>query len=408
MQILIIDGHPLADSRIQRHIKFTCGQGYRLFRVNVNRTLPNRESDLISETGIPCYVLGGNQLKKGLLNKITYNMNLMFYPNKDIISILARLGISPRMQTIVHVHDPALLPLAIRVSSNFQQVKIVYDRHEVYESPYKYLSLPLPKAGRLFEIMISRRIDGVVTVLEEYRTVVKKMFPRSEVAVVPNYPLFDDYDNDIITSKIKNTTSETILHFVYIGSLSQKYDRDIELIIFIADSLLSNQFNVKFTIGGSTSDEHLLSEFSRLSATYPNKFTYAGYLSHDEAIQFTQDAHFGFLLIKPNTQYWVMTSPNKIFEYLRCGAIPIVRAWCPCRDQIRDSSIWFERDDSNEFILHRIKSLVEDTNGLCTMMCKAYNSSMTYDFKTASQEYISLYDKIWSLRRFNHSRSRRP
>lgn len=308
---------------------------------------------------------------------------------------MARLGVLYHVPTVIHVHDPILLPFAVKISHHFQQAKIVYDRHEVYESPIKYFSMiSLPRIGRLSEILMSDKIDGVVTVLEEYSRDVEGMFPYSKIAVVPNYPIFEDYDDSITLSKIEGVFEVSTFQFIYVGSLSWNNDRDIGLILYIAESLLSNNYNVKFIIGGSTSDNRLLSEFSRLGSLYLGKFIYAGYLSHDMVIKYTQESHFGFLLIKPETDYWVLTSPNKVYEYLKCGVIPILRAKCCSKDQLQDCSLWFEREDSKEHILEEIKSILDDHNKLHDLMLRSYHLSFMFSYDSAASAYVSLYDSL--------------
>ena len=396
MQIVILDEHLLADSRINRHIKYMSDHNYDLFRININRSLSCKLSGMKLDKTIPCYVLGCAYTKISNLNRIFYNIQRFIINNEDFKHIMNQLGISHEIPTTIHVHDPILLPCAEKLSHNFHSVKIVYDRHEVYESKRKYFSIiSLPAIGRISEILSTNKIDGVVTVLEEYRCSVEKMFPRSEIAVVPNFPVFDDYDDKIILSKIANVSKAKVFQFVYIGSLDWNYDRDIALIIYLAEELLSNDYNVRFVIGGSTTDEKLLSEFTRLKSKYLEKFIYAGYLSRDQAIQYTQESHFGFLLIKPNTDYWVLTSPNKVFEYLRCGVIPVLRAKCSFKNLLKNNSIWFEREDSKEQILETIKLILDDTDRISDQMIRSYQLSSRFSYESVAHEYVALYESIW-------------
>lgn len=395
MQIVVLDQHPLADSRINRHIRYMSKRDYSVFRVNINRSLPYDHSSLTADTTIPCYIVGDGYTKNRTLNKICYNFDRFFLNHEDIEAIMTQLGVSYEIPTIIHVHDPILLPFAVKTSSHFRKVRVVYDRHEVYEAATKYFSMiSLPAIGRFCEVLTSDKIDGVVTVLADYRSDIERMFPHSKIGVVPNFPAFEDYDESAIHSKIMSVSTASVLQFIYVGSLNWNRDRDIGLILYLAEYLLSQNYNVKFLIGGSTSDEKLLSEFSRMSHLYPGKFMYAGYLSREKVIQYTQESHFGFLLIKPDTDYWVLTSPNKVFEYLRCGVIPILRAKCSYKEQLQDCSLWFERDDSKEHILEEIKSLLHDPDKVHELMLRSYHISSRYSYDTAASEYVSLYDAL--------------
>lgn len=369
----------------------------KICRINIDRSKPKKQSKLVPKSKFPCYVIGNRYSTIGRYDGLLYNFHRFILNNEDIIDILSQLEVSLQSPSIIHVHDPALLPFSVKISSYFKNSKIVYDRHEVYETPIRLSSfIPMPEMGRLSELLTAKKVDGVVTILEAYRDNIKKMFPRSKIAVVPNYPVFEEYNDNAIVSKIRELSNETTLHFVYVGSLAWKYDRDIGLILHIAKKLLSGGYDVKFTIGGSIPDEQLMAEFSCLSVTYPDRFSYMGYLSRDRVIEITQNAHFGFLLIKPDTDYWVLGSPNKLYEYARCGVIPIVRAKISRIDQLDECTLWFERDESQEDIMNKIVLMLKDTNKLREMMKKIFRLSPQFSFEMVAPEYLSLYRAVGS------------
>lgn len=397
-QLLILDQHFLQDSRINRHINRS-KQNFKIFRININRERKYTDSKLINNLNYYCYEYGGAISSISLINKTHHYMNRLFFNNCNIKLILNSFDISLKQSTIIHVHDPILLPLAIKISYYFIKVKIVYDRHEVFESKNKYFSLfYLPRIGRIAEILTSNQIDGVVTILDEYKTIVQGFFLHSKIAVVPNLPVLEDYDDTVIQSKIEKITPATTIQFVYVGSLNWIYDRDIGLILEIAEYLLSKDYNVRFIVGGTTSDEKLLTEFARLNEAYSNNFIYAGYLPREKVIEYTQDAHFGFFLMRPDSDYWVTCSPNKVFEYLKCGVIPILRAKCASKDQLLDKSLWFERDDSREYIINTIESILSDTKRIQEMMQQAYRLSTQYSFNSVADEYLALYEAIGAIK----------
>jgi hypothetical protein len=394
MQLIILDQHLLDDSRINRHINYLKEKEIKIIRINVNRNICIEKSYTIKNNDLITYVIGINE-KYGRYNIIHYIINRLIRNNDIYNTIIESLDVSYQNPTIFHVHDPILLPLAVKISSKFKQKWLVYDRHEVYEKLNKFHSvLYLPKTGRIGEILSMNKIDGVVTILEEYRSVVQKYFPHSKIAVIPNFPVFEDYDDKIIISKINSFTSATPLQFIYIGSLNWNQDRDLELIIYIAEFLLLKSYNVKFIIGGYTSDDILLSEFSRLNTAYPNNFIYTGHLPREKVIKYSQESHFGFFLIKPNTDYWVLSSPNKVFEYIRCGVIPILRANCAHKELLFDSSVWFDRKDPRESILNTIESIISDPNRIQELMRQSYQLSSQFSFNSVAEEYLKLYALI--------------
>ena len=393
MQLIILDQHAIQDSRINRHMQSVKDLNCKLVRINIDRNTRYNEILRYDEKD-EVYSIGIAQNQNKSLDTLHFMISL-FIMNKDICNtILKLIKYSFKEPTILHVHDPILLPLAVRLSSYFQKHWIVYDRHEVYESRKQYYScIYLPRIGRIAEIFVASQIDGVITIADEYRNVVRRLFPRSDTTVVPNLPILEDYNSPAILSKIGSTPSSP-LQFIYIGSLNWKSDRDIELILYIAEHLLSKQYNLKFIIGGATTDKQLLLEFARLSEAYPLNFIYTGYLSREKVIEYTQSAHFGFFLIKPDTDYWVTCSPNKVFEYLNCGVIPIIRADCTYKEQLQNVSLWFNRKDPKDCILNKIESLITDYIKIQEMMQQAYHLGSNLSFNSVGNEYIALYNTI--------------
>lgn len=390
MQVILMDQHDLMDSRVNRHASFLSDTGFDVIRFNFDL----KESDKISDMRLnnyTCHVIGMAYTQNLLLNKIIYTLD------KITVNILrsekAIIG-SSRFRfdepTIIHVHDPLLLPLAKRLKKSIKRSKLVYDRHEAYEVDCcNYMGIPL---GRVAESLTAVDIDGVVVVTDEYISTASKFFPGAAVEVVPNYPVSGDYNDERIMDKISGTDDDTTLVFSYIGSL-WGLDRDVDLMLKIADRLLSAGRNVKFFIGGGT-EEKLPSEIYEMSKRFPDRFFFLGYVERERAKEITEGSHFGLLLIKPETNYWVPCSPNKVFEYLRCGVIPIIRADCVNKETIAPASLFFERYDDEEYIIETIDSLLSDTGRIVEMMKKAYKISEDYLFEKVSDNYLKLYNKI--------------
>jgi len=396
-QIIVIDQHPLQDSRIQRHIQYVHTKGYTVYRININRKLFPQQSSVVPGM-IPCYVLGEAITTNPKINSAFYNMKAFLGMFQQFHQIVEVLGLKLTEKTIVHVHDPILLPYASKIMHCFEEAKLVYDRHEVYENRSAWLPhIYLPAIGRFAEIMTCKKISGVITVADSYCDAVEKLFPQAKVESVPNYPVLSEYNTDKILSKIKHVNHKTTLNFIYVGSLNWNNDRDIGLLLYLFDELQSENYNIKFIIGGKTDDKLLLNELSHRQQQYPEKCIYMGYISHDKVIQLTEEAHFGFLLIRPETDYWVLTSPNKVFEYLRCGVIPVLRVKCTCEAELTKCSLWFERNDSKEHILDEIKKIFNDPTKIQEMMMCAYRMSEMFSYENVAKRYLLIYDDLLGL-----------
>lgn len=392
-QIIVIDQHTLQDSRIQRHIQYIHEKGYTVYRINVDRKIFPQQSSVVPGM-IPCYVLGEAVTTDPRINSVFYNLKAFTRTFQRFYHIVDALGLKLTEKTIVHVHDPILLPYASKIMHYFYEAKLVYDRHEVYENRFAWLPhVYLPTIGRFAEIMTCKKISGVITVTDSDCAAVEKFFPQAKVESVPNYPVLSEYNTDKILSKIMNVNNNTTLNFIYVGSLNWNNDRDIGLLLYLFDGLQSENYNVKFIIGGETDDKLLLNELAHRQQKYPERFIYTGYISHDKVIQLTEEAHFGFFLLRPETDYWVLFSPNKVFEYLRCGVIPVLRVKCTCEEELMKCSLWFERNDSKEYILDEIKKICNDSTNIHEMMLRAYRMSEMFSFEKAAMKYIHLYER---------------
>lgn len=402
MQVVVIDHHPLRDSRVSRHLQQCVKSGYDVFRIRLDEKMPFQTKQTIKdEKTIPTTSLGCNITKYGSVNSYIYTSLWSLIRYFNVENICLNLGVSFQKMTIIHVHDPILIPLAYKLSKSFEKSRIIYDRHEVYEKT-KILSLTYPPYVYYFtEQRMRNKLDGIVTILDEYIPSVSALFPGKAVVAVPNYPP-DRYSNkDAVMKKIDDFNIN--YKFVYVGSLDWNNDRDIQTILYIAESLLSKDYPVSFLIGGASDDERLLSEFSRLSKTYDSKFIYAGYMNHDDVVAETLSATFGFNMIKPDTEYWVLCSPNKVYEYLQAGVIPLIRANCANKEVLKECSLWFNPSDSKEEILSKIEYLLLNPLVIKRMMRATLTISEEFSFEKIAYRYNYIYESVFGENTRNKS-----
>lgn len=386
MQILIVDKHKIKDNRIQRHIYHLLKYKYKVKRINFNNELEEGQSELYSADGVltleaglkyPSNIVGVKLLFKKVL---TY-----FFPAIDPMVVINKLEIDQKQTTIIHVHDPDLIPFANFLSNRVHNSYLIYDRHEVWEfSNKKKLT-----GYRMIEILYRKKIDGVITVLDVYKSQVKRLFNGLETVVIPNYPILSDFDDAAIQTKIQNINSETIINFIYFGDLN----RDIDAILTIADKLMDERSDVQFFIGGPTTDSGLLNSFMRMSEKHGQRFKFLHWLDKEDVFKYTQEAHFGFFMIKKEMP-WFPSSPNKLFEYLRCGTIPIVRAACSNKNELLPISLWFEKDDSDELVFQNIIRLLSDKPKIAEFSQKGYELGKKFSFESIEHRYSQLYDNV--------------
>jgi hypothetical protein len=392
MNLIIMDAHLSQDGRINKHIKYLLdsGRDLKVYHVNINFTesLPAGYFSYHGEIG---YRINTPAYYKTPVMNLLRLIYCHFKIQKDIFFAFKTLNVNSKEPTIFHLHDPYILSFMTNyILRNFRKYKIIYDRHEVYEN-YPHIFKILPSFERLYEMLNKNIIHSVVTVSDEYIDPVSSLFPKATVISVPNYPYSVSYYQKFIENKIKSFNRSSQLNFMYIGSLNNKFDRDIDLLILIAENILKFNNCTNFYVGGSTDDPYLLNEFKSLSERFDGRFHYMGYTSREKVVEITQNAHFGFLLVKSDTLYWVKTSPNKVFEYLMCGVIPIVRANIEKSQEIDCCSLIFNRFSSENEIIKKILELIKSPETIKTYMENSAKLSTHFRWETVACRYLDLY-----------------
>ncbi len=302
------------------------------------------------------------------------------------------MEIDRTLPTIFHVHDPALLYLAVILKkSHFANAKIVYDRHEVYETPSSIWGIKLPKIARMYEIRARDQTDGVISVSEEHNTSIRALFPKAIIDTVPNYPCEMDYDREKIINKIKNFGNNEIIKLVYIGSLLNSFDRDIDLLLAIYEEALRSYPNITCCIGGQCNDQMLENKFISLKRDFGDRFEFLGRIPRTYTVDLTETSHVGFFLIRPETTYWVRCSPNKIYEYLICGVVPVIRADIDYPQKFANCSLMFSRDTPGQEIIQEVINLLGNPTRLKAMMENALTLSSDFIFESIGVKYINMY-----------------
>jgi hypothetical protein len=404
--VIILDIHPAADSRVNRHVAFLLYEGYPVYRIHINRFYPSLQEGPFSNHGEMGYRINFFDTKNSRKNSILYNIYALTILQKKVREALRVLDWKEESNSIFHVHDPSLLLVAKKMTLICRTATIVYDRHEVYEHGKKHFGLTFPCIERLYEVLSKRVVRGVITVSEGYISACKGLFPHAVIKAVPNFPNSSDYNTRIIDEKIKSFITDPQINMVYFGSLDHHYDRDIALILKISDQILADYPRTNVYIGGRTGDQALINDFAQLSKKYPGRFHFTGFLPRSEVIRITEKAHLGCCLLKPDTCYWVKISPNKVFEYLMCGTIPIIRADVDYADIFSKCSLIFDRYASEAEVISSIGSLIQQPERMLRMMKEALEVRKNFLYEIVAVRYIQLYQEIQTPLSHHHECNR--
>ncbi len=403
MNIIILDEHPLEDGRVGRHIVYSLRNTRCVFRLHFSTFAPALEPGHFSLYGEKGFRINPLSPRRRILNYVVFS-TMYFLPflfASRVKEALEEMGVDPAAPTILHVHDPCLLKVATRMKRDlFKDARIVYDRHEFYEVFTTKTRLPVPTRERFFETAARKNTDGVAHASfgEEPRN--RSFFPGAVHTRIPNFPLTDTYDEAHILDKVRSFRHDSAINLLYIGSLNP-CDRDVRLMLRIASEVLGDIPKTTFFIGGPSygHDEELQQMMAPLQEEYGPRFRFRlGYVARSTAQRLTEDCHIGLLFINPETTYWIKSSPNKLYECLRCGAIPVMRASIESPESVSSCSLLFDRYTPEEEIISSIRDLVTDPERCRRMMEDALTLSAQFTFNTVGPEYFRLYNQLWNGR----------
>lgn len=374
-KIFIITCHPVNDGRLLKHYNFLNSNYSNPEYVKI-RWLDSEDLSKVPEN----WFLIDLPVKRKIKKRIS--LLTSFFSNVSIVEEINNQKINGKI-VLIHIHDPNLIPLACLLKFKFNNVRIIYDRHEYH--PFNCVSLSSIETW-LYERILLKFFDGVIVVTEEMKEELQRIRGfSSPIDIVPNYPSTVFFDKKkIYGKKIMNGDS---IRFVYFGTLS-KYDRNIRLILECSDKILSNFPNAFVVIGGRNISKEDLEFAERLKEKFPEQFSFLGEVSYDRVVEETQKAHFGFLTLSPqkNTSYkGRKISSNKIYEYLFCGVIPLISEGNFSIDIPKDYYISLEED----YISSIKKNLTSDK-----LRKEILQYGASFSWEIVCEKYKSMYVKL--------------
>jgi glycosyltransferase involved in cell wall biosynthesis len=390
-RIVVLDSHQWNDNRISKHISSVKRQ-YDVFRVNVNfypdRVPPKggtENSFILNFTPTRNPYLNGSLFTvktslRGVTGQLEKKLREEFVQKGD--------------EVVFHLHDPYLLGLAVRLSIRFPRSAVVYDRHEYYETWKNRLGISVPG---FFERWYGKRVAEIVFVSRSVQDL-PEVFSGKKVSVVPNYPLSKDFDADAVQRKIKDMDASEHVNLVYFGVLNLGFDRDIELMFQLMTSLMRAEARLTFTVAGRVYDQKIVGMIDGMVQEFGDRMSYLGEISNREVIRYTQSAHLGFFLLSPNSPMWSESrpvSPNKVYEYLLSGTIPILRAILDDREVIEKCALTFGKDSSAQEIEGVVLGLCRDKERMKSMMQQCYSTGLGYTWEGVADRYLECYQRIF-------------
>lgn len=294
---------------------------------------------------------------------------------------------------IYHIHDPELLPYAIKLKKRGKSV--IFDSHEDFftvaeESDYipKILRGMVSKLVQMFLVKASSIVDAVISVTPHICEKYKKY--NNNTYMITNYPVLSTAERDgqkrILSSERK---------VVFAGGIG--YSGNHENII----KAMSKLENVKYLLIGF-GEQHYLDMLKHIDGW--ENVDFRGKIEYDKVKYYLEESRVGIILQNPNitTGYNIGTLGNtKIFEYMRAG-LPVIctdfQLWKDIIDEYKCGI--YVNPHNEEELYHAIKYLMEDFAAASEMGDNARRAIIEkYNWSTQESLLLDIYAKIGSEQR---------
>ncbi len=284
---------------------------------------------------------------------------------------------------IYHIHDPELLPFAIKLKRKGK--KVIYDTHEDVPRQIqgKYYLHPLLRTiisfvFEIYENYISRKLNFIVTATPHIGDRFLKINPNT--LVVNNYPKLNELFKEINWEGKSN-------EICYIGLISQ-----IRGAVTMIDALNYVE-DIKLNIGGNYESKELHNKL-QLNNSW-EKVNDLGFLERGEVAEIMFRSMAGIVLFLPLPNH-INAQPNKIFEYMSAG-LPVIASDFPLWKEIIEGNncgICVDPNNSKE-IGGAINSLVSDESRARQMGSLGRKAvEEKYNWKFEEEKLLNLYTQI--------------
>ncbi len=210
---------------------------------------------------------------------------------------------------IYHVHDPELLPYAVKLKKRGK--KVIFDSHE--DIPRQILAkewLPdvfrniVSKLVESYQKKVSLELDCVITATPYIENIFREYGAKANV--VHNYPILDDINVDNSDYYVRKDI------LCYAGGLTEQ--RGIRELISVSDDL-----DIELHLAGDISFDYKEELTKQLKC---KKVIFDGILNRQQICDLYRKSKIGMALLHPTPNH-VNALAIKLFEYMAAG-LPII------------------------------------------------------------------------------------
>jgi len=294
--------------------------------------------------------------------------------------------------TVIHFHDPELLPLGVLLK--FLGKKVIYDVHEdVYQDILQKVWLPkhlrviLAGIYRFWERLGDYCLSAIVAVTEK----IASAFQNPRTVVIKNYPPLEYFKS--IKPRDYQRVLDSPLRLVYVGSLNRNRGSTH---IIEALSFLPSNFEYHLDVVGSFPEERGL-ESDIMSAVQPvaEHVTFHGRVEYPVAVEIMSRADIGLICTQPTVND-LSGLPLKLFEYMAAGLGVIVSDFPLWHQYVNDYPACELVDPTNpERIAEGIVELANSLHTHAGVLAEAVQRIIKrYNWESEGQKLLRLYSTL--------------
>ncbi len=298
---------------------------------------------------------------------------------------------------VYHFHDPELLPIGLLIKL-LSGRPVIYDVHEHYpeliltkEWVPAWLRRVISILFRHLENDLASFIDALVVVNDK---LAERFSGKGQVVTVANYLRIEEKASDRTVEATYGLKRRSYL--VYAGLIAS--DRGISQCIQAFEALKCDDLH--FVCAGRV-DETVPPELRTIldGSTPVPGFHYLGLLPYEAIPGLLQNALAGLLCLQPAPNY-ILSTPNKLFEYMGTG-IPVIASDFPyirdvvssvdCGILVNPTSTEAISAAMRYLLNHPDKAVKKGGNGRRAVKEK-------YNWKSEGRKLLRLYEELLSAR----------
>jgi glycosyltransferase involved in cell wall biosynthesis len=217
--------------------------------------------------------------------------------------------------SIVHIHDPELLPLAMILPG--LGCRVIYDAHE--DTPRQIMAKywiprwargPVSRIVAGVESVASTRVDAITTVLP----VIAERFPADRTILVRNFPALDE-----LSSHAAMPHASRLPAFAYVGGISEV--RGIrEMVQAVVRVRPRGAETPQILLGGRFAPLTLESEIRKMPGW--EHVDFHGWVDRSGVASILAKSRAGIMTLHPTPNH-MQSGPIKLFEYMSAG-LPVI------------------------------------------------------------------------------------